>query len=152
MANEGICYRHIYLVLQCSLFHLINCIFPTKVHFGKKKMEEEKYFFSCLFFLQCQRKLNSHFSITNANKCHLSSSLFSPCSLLSLTIYVSDIGEEEKNCFHTGGLQKNSRIIYTVPSIMSCLETVFCKCLCLLVFLRIHWNVIFSSWFYAKRL
>lgn len=41
------------------------------------------------------------------------------------------MGEEEINCLHIGGLQKNSRI----PTIISCLETMFHKCLCLLAFL-----------------
>lgn len=29
MANEGVCYRYMYLAPQCSIFHFINCILFT---------------------------------------------------------------------------------------------------------------------------
>lgn len=68
MANKGVCCRHMYFVLQSPIFHLINCIFFPKVHFGRRN-ETGKI----IFFLQ--RNLNSHFSTINANTCPPWSSL-----------------------------------------------------------------------------
>lgn len=83
MANKGICCRHMHLVLQWSIFHLTNHIFFLKVHLGRRNGTGK----IIIFFLHCQRNLNSHFSTINANTRHpWSSLLFSP--LFSFITYI----------------------------------------------------------------